>query len=75
MSNEEEIPPEETPVEEKPKKPDCYVVPEYIKPLLDCCKDFDDGKIDASDFFAKTLVNTGKFMEEVAKRKATQTTE
>jgi hypothetical protein len=66
--SEEEIPPEETPVEEKPKKPDCYVVPEHIKPLLDCCQDFDEGKIDASEFFARTLVKTGEFMQAVKKR-------
>lgn len=54
---------EETEVE-VPKK-DCIVIPENMKPLFDCCKDFEEGKIDSEDFFAKALIRTGEFMRAV----------
>jgi len=42
-----------------------------MKPLVDCCRDFDEGRIDASEFFARTLVKTGEFMQTVKKRQET----
>jgi len=62
---------ESQPVEEKPieKKPDCYVVPEHAKPLVECCKDYDEGRIDESTFFAEALVRTGEFMKAVKSKK------
>ena len=53
-------------IEEKiiPEKA-CLVVPENIKPLVECCKDFEEGKMDSSDFFAKALIHTGEFMQKV----------
>jgi len=59
---------EETPVKEKPTV-DCEVIPAHIKPLLDCCRDYDQGKIGPDDFFAKALTRTGEFMLEVSKRR------
>ena len=63
---------EETDVEETivevPKR-DCIVIPEHMKPLFECCKDFDEGKIDSNDFFAKALIRTGEFMQAVKKTK------
>jgi hypothetical protein len=55
----------------KEKKPNCEVIPEHMKPLVDCCRDFDEGRIDASEFFARTLVKTGEFMQTVKKRQET----
>lgn len=57
----------------KEKKTPCEVIPEYMKPLVDCCKDFDEGKIDASEFLARTLVKTGELMQTVKKRQETPT--
>jgi len=72
----EETPKEETqvPVEEKREK-NCVVISEHMKPLFDCCKDFEEGKIDPSDFFARTLISTGKFMEEVKKTREMEKSE
>ena len=54
--------PEQKPVE---KKSECYIVPERAKPLVECCKDFEEGRIDESTFFAEALVRTGEFMKSV----------
>lgn len=59
---------EEPKVEVKPK-PECIVIPEHIKPLIDCCRDFEEGRIDDSEFFARTLVKTGEYMQTVKKMK------
>jgi len=56
---------ERKPVE---KKVDCYVVPETAKPLVECCKDYEEGRIDESTFFAEALVRTGEFMKSVKNR-------
>lgn len=64
---------EEPKVAEKPiekPKPNCIVVPEHIKPLLECCRDFEEGKIDDSEFFARTLVRTGEYMQNVKKNRS-----
>ena len=47
---------------------DCVVLPNSMKPLFECCKDYSDGKIDSSDFFAKMLQRTGEFMQKVKKK-------
>lgn len=49
-------------------KEDCIIIPRHMKPLIDCCKDFDEGKIDSSDFFAQALIKTGEFMKSVKER-------
>ena len=53
-------------IEEKiiPEKA-CLVIPENIKPLVECCKDFEEGKMDSNDFFAKALIHAGEFMQKV----------
>lgn len=63
------------PVEEKPveKKPECYVVSERAKPLVECCKDFEEGRIDESTFFAEALVRTGEFMKAVKAKTTSET--
>lgn len=66
---EEEIENEEVVDEELPKKENCIVIPEHMKPLFECCKDFYEGKIDDSDFFARALVRTGEFMQNVKKKR------
>lgn len=75
MSEEEGQVPEEKPVEEKPQKPNCYVVPEHIKPLLECCEEYEKGKIDEATFFARTLTKTGEFMEAVKKMREVKSSE
>jgi hypothetical protein len=59
----------------KEKKSDCQVIPEHIKPILDCCRDYDEGKIDSAEYFAKTLQKTGEFMQIVKKMRETQNVE
>jgi hypothetical protein len=56
---------------EEPKKPDeCIIIPEYMKPIVNCCRDYDAGKIDGTSFFSSVLVSTGKFMQDVEKRRS-----
>jgi len=75
MAEEEgNIPQEENVQESKPKK-DCYVVTEHIKPLLDCCEEYEQGKIDDATFFARTLTKTGEFMESVKKSREAKPSE
>jgi len=69
--NEAEETVEET-SEEPEKKENCIVIPESMKPLFECCKEFDEGKINDSTFFAKALVRTGEFMQNVKKRNVDQ---
>jgi hypothetical protein len=59
-------------VEERPveKKSDCYVVPDNVKPLVECCKDYAEGRIDDGTFFAEALVRTGEFMKAVRQSKS-----
>lgn len=69
--NPESSEPHEEPVPEKiEKKPDCYMVPDSVKPLVECCKDFEAGRIDESTFFADALVKTGEFMKTVRSKKS-----
>lgn len=70
MSDENPEPQEQEPAAEKliEKKSDCYHVPESVKPLVECCKDFEAGRIDESTFFADALVKTGEFMKFVKSR-------
>lgn len=55
--------------EEKPGEK-CVTIPEHMKPLFECCKEYDEGKIDSSEFFARALVRTGEFMQKVKEKKA-----
>ena len=61
---------EEAPVEEK--KSDCVVIPEHMKPLFECCKDFEEGRIDSSEFLARTLIRSGEFMQNVKKKRESE---
>jgi hypothetical protein len=61
----EQVQPEETQHEESK----CYVVPEKVKPLVECCKKFEEGEIDEGTFFAEALVKTGEFMKAVKQSK------
>ena len=65
MSEEETAP--EPKVEEK--KPECYVVPDHLKPLIDCCEKYEKGEIGDGDFFANALIRTGEFMKGVRERR------
>jgi hypothetical protein len=68
MSSDENSEPQEQEshsAEKTEKKPECYVVPDSVKPLVECCKDFEAGRIDESTFFADALVKTGEFMKFV----------
>ena len=67
MSEEETTAEEPTTTEEK-AEPECITIPEHMKPLFECCKDYDEGKIGASDFFARALIRTGEFMQSVKKK-------
>ena len=62
---------EETTQEETTEEKECIVIPQHMKPLFECCKDFDEGKIDSGDFFSKALIRTGEFMQNVRKRRET----
>jgi len=65
-NTEEEEVEEAEAIEEKiiPEKA-CLVVPEGVKPLVECCRDFENGKLESDDFFAKALIHTGEFMQKV----------
>lgn len=69
----EETVPEET-AEETPQ-PECITIPEHMKPLFECCKEYDEGKIGESDFFARSLIKTGEFMQNVKKRREAEPSE
>ena len=71
MSEDEEIREEATEetTTEEPSEPECIVIPEHMKPLFECCKEYDEGKIAEGDFFARTLVRMGEFMENVKKKR------
>ena len=71
MSEEGEKPTE--PVAEK--KPECYVVPEHLKPLIECCEKYDKGEIGDGDFFANALIRTGEFMKNVRERRESKASE
>jgi hypothetical protein len=76
-SSQEEVP-EETVEEEsaeETKQEECVIIPEHMKPLFECCKDFDEGKIGESDFFARSLIQTGEFMQNVKKRREIEPSE
>lgn len=55
---------ETTEEKETPEKT-CLNIPDHLKPLFECCRDFEEGKIESSDFFAKALIHTGEFMQKV----------
>lgn len=61
-------------VEAKPiqTKNECIVIPDHMKPLFECCKDFDEGRIDSNDFFARALIRTGEFMQAVKGRTSSE---
>ncbi len=64
---------EEAPVAEIPEqKNNCEIIPENMKPLLDCCKEFKEGKLSEGAFFAKAVTATGEFMQSVQKESAEQ---
>ena len=67
-TQEEETVAEETTEEESPK-PECITIPEHMKPLFECCKEYDEGKIDSSEFFARALIRTGEFIQNVKKKR------
>ena len=71
-STQEEV--REETVEETPQ-PECITIPEHMKPLFECCKEYDEGKIDSPDFFARALIRTGEFMQAVKKKKEGETSE
>ena len=57
--------------EKNTEEKECIVIPDHMKPLFECCKEFDEGKLDSGDFFAKALIRTGEFMQSVRKRRET----
>lgn len=61
-------------VEEAPKN-ECIVLPEHTKPIVECCKEYDEGKIDSGDFFSKALISIGNFMQSVSKKKEAEQSE
>ena len=67
MSEEETVQEEAT--TEESSQPECIVIPEHMKPLFECCKEYDEGKISEGDFFARSLIRTGEFMQAVKKKK------
>lgn len=81
LSEEETTQEEETVSEEEPTtteetpQNECIVIPEHMKPLFECCKEYDEGKIGEGDFFARSLIRTGEFMQAVKKRKEGETSE
>lgn len=58
--------------ETKENKNNCIIIPEHMKALVECCQEYDQGKIESGDFFAKALMRTGEFMQEVQKRRSEQ---
>lgn len=60
---------EEQPTTEETPTNECIVIPKHMKPLFECCKDLDEGKIDSTEFFARALVRTGEFMQNVKKKR------
>jgi len=61
--------------QESIKQSKCIVIPENIKPLIECCRDYEQGKISSTDFFSKTLIRTGEFMQRVELSKKTPKSE
>jgi len=55
---------EEEKVKEPVKEP-CLTLPDHMKPLVDCCKEFEEGKVDEGDVALRTL----EFMQAVRKRR------
>lgn len=80
--SEEEVTEEETSSEESSEsineetpQNECIVIPKYMQPLFECCREYDEGKIDSSEFFARSLIRTGEFMQNVKKRKESEVSE
>ena len=76
--SEEETVQEETTEEvttEESSQPECITIPDHMKPLFECCKEYDEGKIGSSDFFARALIRTGEFMQSVKKKRESETGE
>ncbi len=74
---EQEAPKEETASEEpttteEASQPECVTIPEHMKPLVECCREYDEGKIDSGDFFARALIRTGEFMQNVKKKRESE---
>ena len=46
-----------------------------MKPLIDCCKEYAEGKIDATNFFVRSLIRTGEFVQSVEKKKENEAPE
>ena len=65
----EEVTEEEPTTTEEKTEPECITIPEHMKPLFECCKEYDEGKIGEGDFFARTLVRMGEFMQNVKKKR------
>ena len=61
--------PTESSSEETPKKNDCLIVSEPVKPLLECCEKYERGEISDSDFFATALIRTGELMKHVKQQR------
>jgi len=61
--------------EETPKKNDCLIVSEPVKPLLECCEKYKRGEIDDSDFLATVLVRAGELMKDVKQQRETRSSE
>jgi len=61
--------------EETPKKNDCLIVSEPVKPLLECCEKYERGEIGDSDFFATTLIHTGELMKRVKQERESRSSE
>ncbi len=53
----------------------CPIIPDHLKPLVECCEQYDKGEIGGDEFFAKSLINTGKFMQSVRDRRKAETIE
>lgn len=46
-----------------------------MKPLIDYCKEYAEGKIDTVDFITRSLIRTGEFVQSVEKKKETEAPE
>ena len=46
-----------------------------MKPLIDCCKEYAKGTIDGTNFFTRSLIRTGEFVQSVEKKKETEAPE
>ncbi len=69
---EEETASEEPTTTEEASQPECVTIPEHMKPLVECCREYDEGKIDSGDFFARALIITGEFMQNVKKKQESE---